>query len=112
MTIITPTPDPVAVLTLVTGLVLPILVGLVTTRATNPARKAILLAGLSAVTALTGEMLRAAQSGTPYDLSAGIMMALSVWAVAVATHYGLWRPTGAADQVTDTLRTAPGEGGA
>ena len=98
--------DVVQILTLLSGTILPILVGLVTTRVTAPGAKGVLLASLSAVAALVGEALTAAQAGTPYDLGRGIVMALGVWAVAVATHYGLWKPTGAADTVADTGRTA------
>ena len=98
--------DVVQILTLLSGTILPILVGLVTTRVTAPGAKGALLATLSAVAALVGEALTAAQVGTPYDLGRGIVMALGVWCVATATHFGLWKPTGAADTVADTGRTA------
>ena len=98
--------DVVQILTLLSGTILPILVGLVTTRVTAPGAKGVLLASLSAVAALVGEALTAAQAGTPYDLGRGIVMALGVWCVATATHFGLWKPTGAADTVADTGRTA------
>lgn len=97
--------DVVQILTLVVATVLPVLVGLVTTRVTHPGAKGVLLACLSALTALGTEALAAAQTGTPYDLGRGLVMALGVWVVAVATHYGLWRPTGVADTATDTGRT-------
>ena len=98
--------DVVQILTLLSGTILPILVGLVTTRVTAPGAKGVLLASLSAAAALVGEALTAAQAGTPYDLGRGIVMALGVWCVATATHFGLWKPTGAADTVADTGRTA------
>ena len=98
--------DVVQILTLLSGTILPVLVGLVTTRVTAPGAKGVLLATLSAVAALVGEALTAAQAGTPYDLGRGIVMALGVWCVATATHFGLWKPTGAADTVADTGRTA------
>ena len=98
--------DVVQILTLLSGTILPILVGLVTTRVTAPGVKGVLLASLSAAAALVGEALTAAQAGTPYDLGRGIVMALGVWCVATATHFGLWKPTGAADTVADTGRTA------
>lgn len=104
--------DVVQALTLAVGTVLPVLVGLVTTRVTHPGAKAVTLALLAALTALGTEALTAAQAGTPYDLGRGAVMALGVWVVAVATHYGLWRPTGVADAATDTGRTADGEEGA
>ena len=98
--------DVVQVLTLVVGTVLPVLVGLVTTRVTAPGVKGVLLAVLSAATALGTEALTAAQDGATYDLGRGLVMALGVWVVAVSTHYGLWKPTGAAGVAADTGRTA------
>lgn len=98
--------DVVQILTLLSGTILPILVGLVTTRVTSGGVKGVLLATLSAAAALVGEALTAAQAGSPYDLGRGVVMALGVWAVAVATHYGLWKPTGTADKAADTGRTA------
>ena len=44
--------DPAAVVQLLIAFVLPVLVGLVTTRVTSPAAKAWMLAGLSLVTSL------------------------------------------------------------
>lgn len=98
--------DLVQVLTLAVGTVLPVLVGLVTTRVTHPGVKAVTLAVLSALTALGTEVLAAAQAGTPYDLGRGLVMALGVWVVAVSTHYGLWRPSGVSESAADVGRTA------
>lgn len=97
--------DTIQLLTLAVGTVLPVLVGLVTTRVTHPGAKAVTLAFLSAVTALGTEALTAAQEAATYDIGRGLTMALGVWVVAVATHYGLWKPTGAAAVVADTGRT-------
>ncbi len=50
--------DPATVVQLLIAFILPILVGLVTTRVTSPAVKAWLLAGLSLVTSLLVELGR------------------------------------------------------
>ena len=101
--------DVVQILTLLSGPVLPVLVGLVTTRVTSSGVKGVLLAVLAAATALVGEALAAAQDGVAYDLGQGLVMALGVWVVSVSTHYGLWKPTGVADTAADMGRTAGGD---
>ena len=93
--------DLTQILTLVVGTVLPILVGLVTQKVTSSSVKALLLAGLSALTGLGSELLVAVQSGASYDFGTGIVSAIGVFIVAVALHYGLWKPTGVSEAVQD-----------
>jgi archaellum biogenesis protein FlaJ (TadC family) len=69
-------------LTLLVNTILPLLVGLVTTRVTPGKVQAILLAVLTAITWLTGLV------------------------AAIAVHYGIWRPTGATDAALSTGRHA------
>lgn len=102
----------IPVLQLVLGVVLPVLVGLVTTRATSAGRKAVLLAGLAVVTSLLTELVAALQAGTVYNLGLALVLGLGTFIVAVATHYGLLKPTGVSHAAQSTLRTAdtiPGE---
>jgi hypothetical protein len=82
------------VLTLLVATILPILVGLVTTRETSPNRRAIYLAALSVLIGLGQEVIAALQAGTVYDLGAGLLTAIGIFLVAVALHFGLWKPTG------------------
>ncbi len=84
----------IPVLQLVLGVVLPVLVGLVTTRATSAGRKAVLLAALSVATSLLTELIAALQAGAVYNLGLALVLALGTFIVAVATHYGLLKPTG------------------
>lgn len=83
------------VLSFVVATVLPLLVGLVTTRVTSPGVRATLLLALSAVTGLLTELLEASTSSDSYDLGQGLLTALTVFVVGVAMHFGLWKPTGA-----------------
>lgn len=76
---------------------LPVLVGLVTTRVTSAARKAILLLALSVITSLLTEILNAVMSGQSYDLGTGLMAALTTFIIGVSMHYGLWKPTGVSE---------------
>ncbi len=96
--------DPAAVVQLLIAGVLPVLVGLVTTRMTSGAAKAWLLAALSLLTSLLVELVRVITAGGVYDVGIALLTALPAFVVSVATHYGLWRPTG----VTDAAQTSLG----
>lgn len=91
---ITFAPDWIQLLTLTVTVLLPLIVGLVTTSAVTAATKAILLAALAATSGLGAELLDALTSGQPYDLDAGLTTALAAFLIAVGLHYGLWKPTG------------------
>jgi uncharacterized membrane protein (UPF0136 family) len=91
---ITFTPDLPLLLWLLVAIVLPILVGLVTTKETSPARKAIFLALLALVAGVLSQLLAAIQAGLPYDLFAGLVQGVATFLIAVAVYFGLWKPTG------------------
>lgn len=86
----------IGVLTLVVTVILPILVGLATTRLTSPGKKAVVLAILAALTGFLAELLNALVTGTSYDLFVGLITAFTAFLIAVAMHFGLWKPVGAA----------------
>lgn len=85
------------------SLVLPVLVGLVTTRVTHAGTKAVLLLGLSALNGLLVEM---SQAGTGFDVGDAAVNALVSFGIGVLTHFGLWKPTGVSGRAQDTLVTA------
>jgi hypothetical protein len=89
------------VLQLVGATILPLLVGLVTTRETNAGRKAVYLAGLSVLISLLTEIVSALQTGVTYNLGTALLAALASFLIAVGTHYGLWKPTGTAGALQD-----------
>ena len=93
--------DPALVIQLLISTVLPLLVGLVTTRVTDSSKKAWLLAALSLVTSLLTELGDAIATGTTYDVGQGLLLALPTFLIAVGLHYGLWKPTGAAAALQD-----------
>lgn len=93
--------DTAGLVQLAVAFVLPVLVGLVTTRVTAPGTKAALLAGLSLLTALGTELLAAIDAGQPYDLGAGLVTGFGTFIAAVAMHYGLWKPTGVSVKAQD-----------
>ena len=97
--------DVATIVQLALTVVLPIIVGLVTTRVTSSAAKAWLLAALTLVTSLLAELARAIAAGAVYDLGVALLIAVPAFAISVATHYGLWKPTGTADALKDLGRT-------
>jgi hypothetical protein len=84
---------PALVIGMLVSTVLPVLVGLVTTRVTHSGIQAILLAGLAAATGLLTELGNAIAQGVAFDMGTGLALALGSFIVAVALHYGFWKPT-------------------
>lgn len=97
--------DPGLIIALLVSTVLPLLVGLVTTRVTSGGVKAVLLAVLALATTLLTELGVAVANGTEYDLGRGLMLALPAFLVAVGMHFGLWKPVGAAAAAQSVLVT-------
>lgn len=87
--------DPAQLVQMLIAVVLPLVVGLVTTRVTSAAAKAVLLAALSLATSLLAALYDAIQAHETYDLGAALTLALPTFLIAVGTHYGFWKPTGA-----------------
>ncbi|MER7814570.1 hypothetical protein [Streptomyces sp. NPDC096153] len=88
---------------LLVTLVLPILVGLVTTRVTSAGAKAVLLLALAAI---NGFLVELGNAGPDYNVVNGVFYAAVAFVVAVAVHFGLLKPTGIAGKAQDSLRTA------
>lgn len=95
----------VQVLQFAIAVVLPLFVGLVTTRVTSSRWKAILLTLLSVASGLLTEILAAMQADRPYDLAAGLIAGVTTLVIAIAIQYGIWKPTGATAAVQNTLVT-------
>lgn len=76
----------------IVGVLLPLLVGLVTKRVTDANKKAVLLLFLNGVSAVLIEWL--AVDGA-FDWPRAALAAIVQFVIGVATHYGLWKPTGA-----------------
>lgn len=83
--------DTAQIISMVVGVLLPILVGLVTKVVTSPAFKAVLLFALSAVSGFLTEFLVV---GTAFDWQQALFSWLTTFIVAVAMHFGLYSPTG------------------
>lgn len=91
-------------LTVVLGVVLPMLTGLVTSRLAHSGLKAVVLALLSAIGGLLNELYAVGGNVELYDWSSGLANALTVFLIAVGLHYGILKPVGVtgANGVTQT----------
>lgn len=88
---------------LLISVVLPVLVGLVTTRVTHAGGKAVLLLALST---LNGLLVEYANPGPGYDLGTAVVLALVSFGAGVLAHFGLWKPAGVSGKAQDSLITA------
>lgn len=97
--------DPALVIQLLLAVILPIAVGLVTTRVTSSAKKAWLLAGLTLVTTILTGIGDAVASNAVFDLGRALLVALPSFCISVAMYYGLWKPTGVGQAAQDVDST-------
>ncbi|MFD9193003.1 hypothetical protein ACFWCA_32920 [Streptomyces phaeochromogenes] len=85
---------------LLVSTVLPVLVGLVTTRVTHAGTKAVLLLALSTVTAFVTEY---AAPGPGYDVGTAVILSLVSFGTGVLIHFGLWKPVGVSTRAQDSF---------
>lgn len=97
--------DPSTVVQILLAVVLPIAVGLVTTRTTAAAAKAWLLAGLTLVASLLTQLASSLSNHVAYDLGVALLAAFPAFAISVAMYYGLWKPTGVGAAAQDVEST-------
>lgn len=97
--------DPAMVVQLVLAVLLPIAVGLVTTRVTAGSTKAWLLAALTLVTSTVTQLASAIANNTSFDVGLALVAAIPAFAISVATYYGLWKPTGVGAAAQDVEST-------
>ncbi|QDP43582.1 hypothetical protein QDA09_gp45 [Microbacterium phage Tyrumbra] len=88
---------------MIVSVVLPLLVGLATTRITKSGVRATVLALLAAVTGLLTELGNALTAGVTYNLGMGLVFALASFLVAVGMHFGIYKPTGASTAAQNAL---------
>jgi hypothetical protein len=85
-------------LTVLLGVVLPMLTGLVTARLAHAGLKATVLALLSAIGGILNELYSVGGNLAGFDWSASLANAVTVFLMAVGLHYGLLKPTGVTGQ--------------
>lgn len=80
--------------------IMPLLVGLVTTRVTSGRAKALLLAALTLATSLLTTLYNGL-TGEPVEWFSVLFTAIASFVVSVAIHYGLWKPVGASQALQE-----------
>ena len=86
---------------LLVSVVLPVLVGLVTTRVTNAGIKAVLLLALSTATGFVTEYAGPHDAG--YSVGTAAVLALVSFGTGVLSHFGFWKPVGVSGRVQDSF---------
>lgn len=86
------------------SVVLPVLVGLVTTRVVHAGVKAFLLLALTSANGFLVELAAPHPSG--YDLGTAVVLTLVSFGTAVLTHFGFWKPVGVAAKAQDAFTKA------
>lgn len=89
---------------LLVSVVLPVLVGLVTTRVTSAGIKSVLLLALSTANGFLVELAGPHDAG--YSVQTAAVLSLVSFAIGVLSHFGLLKPTGVSGKAQDTLVTA------
>ena len=90
-------------LSLAITIALPILVGLVTRRSTSAGVKAVLLLALAAVKTVLEAWLQAANTSVDFVWIPVAYTTAINFLIAVALHFGLFKPTGMAGAAQDSL---------
>lgn len=96
-----------AALNLAIQFILPLLVGLATTKVTSRGAQFLLLSGLTLLATVGAQALQAHDAGLPLNLVQIIVVAAVNFLVSTLSHYGVWKPTNLTELVLATLRTAP-----
>lgn len=86
---------------LLVSVVLPVLVGLVTTRVTHAGTKAVLLLALSTATGFVVEYAGPHDAG--YSVGTAAVLALVSFGTGVLSHFGFWKPVGVSGKAQDSF---------
>jgi predicted Na+-dependent transporter len=89
------------ILSLAGQVLLPLIVGFVTKRSMPAGVKAVLLLFFTVVAQGITTALESVNSGVAFEWKAWAYNIFMGFVVSVAVHYGLWKPTGAADTAQD-----------
>lgn len=84
------------IVSLMVGVVLPLLVGYVTKAGWSGGVRAVTLAFLSAVSGFLSNYLEA---GTAFDWRTTFLTMLGTFLIGVGVHFGFWKPVGVTEKV-------------
>jgi len=100
--------DWIAAVNLLVALVLPAVVAFVTTRLTQSRTKVVLLAGLNALTAALGELLRTASEGGTYDAGTALLTFVAGLLVSWLAYEQAWKKAGVTPETVGRGRVIEG----
>lgn len=86
---------------LLISVILPVLVGLVTTKVTHAGLKAVLLLALSGVNGFVVEYAGPHDAG--YSVGTAAVLALVSFGTGVLAHFGFWKPVGVSTKAQDSF---------
>lgn len=89
---------------LLVSVILPVLVGLVTTRVVHAGTKAVLLLALSTATGFVIEYAGPHDAG--YSVGTAATLALVSFGTGVLSHFGFWKPVGVSGRAQDAFTRA------
>lgn len=89
----------VAILSIVVGTIIPILVGIITTKLESSKTKGLLLLTLSAVSGLATTAI----AGNGIFTKESVIAAAVAYVTGVASYYGVYKPTGVSDYAQEKL---------
>jgi ABC-type branched-subunit amino acid transport system permease subunit len=75
----------------------PLLVGLVTTKETNPLLKVLILATISFAAGIISQVILGLTGEHPFNLASALLAGLGAWVTAVLTHREVWTRTNLID---------------
>lgn len=84
--------DPAQLISVLVGVVLPLLVGIVTNSNTQPDVKAVVLLGFSGFTSVATEFGQTLTTGSAFDWGTVVVAALATFLTGVGVHFGLLKP--------------------
>lgn len=87
--------DPAQVISLLVGVVLPLVTGLFTRVNTSPGVKSVVLLLLSGITSLLAEFAQTLTAHTAFDWGSALLAAIGTFLVGVGMHFGIWKAVGA-----------------
>lgn len=101
------TVDGWAALNLAIQFVLPLLVGLITTKVTGRGVQFLLLSVLTLVSTVGIQVFQAHTAGLAVDLVQIVVQAVVNFSVSLLAHYNVWKPTNLTDLVLSVFSKAP-----
>jgi hypothetical protein len=89
------------ILSLLIGVVLPVIVGYFTSGHLNSGVKATVLALLAGLTAVLAQWLDAVNNSQHFAWQTAVISAFATWLVAEATYFKIWKPSGVAETLKE-----------